>query len=63
MGLWTRFSKFAADQNGAVTVDMVALMAALLLLGLAVAITINQATVDFSDEIAAEVDEQDVWTF
>ena len=63
MGPWTRITEFGASESGAVTVDWVALMAALVLLGLSVGLTINTSTKSYADKISADIDTRDVWTF
>ena len=54
---------FCAEEEGAVTVDWVALVAAMVLLGIAVATTVNHSTKGLADKVSTEIDGRSVWTF
>ena len=63
MRFGSAFKSFAVSEDGAVTVDWVALMAALVLIGIGVATTVNTSTREYADKISAEIDTQSVWTY
>ena len=58
-----RFLAFFADENGAVTVDWVALVATLVLMGIGLGVTINTQTDNVADAISDEIGSMSVWTF
>ena len=58
-----RFLAFFADENGAVTVDWVALVATLVLMGIGLGVTINTQTDSVADAISDEIGSMSVWTF
>ena len=58
-----RITSFLAEEGGAVTVDWVALMAALVLIGIGVATTVNTSTKNYADRISADIATRDVWTY
>lgn len=54
---------FLRDESGAVTVDWVALVATLILIGVALAVAINSQTIAFADRVSTQIDGYDVMTF
>ena len=58
-----RFTSYLDADEGAVTVDFVALVSMIVLFGIAVAVTINTSTKDMSDRVAATIDTMDPTTF
>jgi len=57
------FTSYLGRDEGAVTVDFVALMAMICLFGIAVAVAINTSTRDTADKIADSVDTMSLWTY
>ena len=59
----TLFKNFAKDEDGAVTVDWVVLTSAIVGLGIAVMLSVGNATSGLADKISADIDGRSVWTY
>ena len=57
------FKLFAQDEDGAVTVDWVVLTSAIVGLGIAVMLSVGNATSGLADKISADIDGRSVWTY
>lgn len=51
-----RFTSYLDEDEGAVTVDFVALVSMICLFGIAVAVTVNSSTKGAADKVAAQID-------
>ena len=54
---------FRNDEDGAVTVDWVVLTSAIVGLGIAVMLSVGNATSGLADKISADIDGRSVWTY
>jgi Flp pilus assembly pilin Flp len=59
----SKFLKFFADEDGAVTVDWVVLTAMLGILGIAVQLTMGNAALGVADNISTAIDANGIMSF
>jgi len=61
--LTARFTGYLGRDEGAVTVDFVALMSMIAMFGIAVAVTVNSATTRSSERVAGAIDTMSTWQY